>query len=479
MPTLNTGRAHTKKQQSRQETPEPPFSPELLRQLQRLERQLADSDGRCSIEIMGVAHIGDAGQEIIDKAKNAQIVTLELPRKVVRAGLDDERTKVFERNAFWKSMVNALGPVSDEKLVKGIEVNHTVRTALRRLTLHYGYGTLAPSSLTFELKKDSWPNEGECRSEDMDKFMELGLLEKQDFEKLQQHNWVVADNMELARLLMAVVAHNREQHGAPYSEEEWPIRISRDLYLVAVGSGRYACGGRGMTTFIKEPDESLQRAYDLVYSALAEPGLHLTLAERGTLSVVVLQTFLLSHSELKDAEEMAYFLCQYARKHKDEKEIRLLHIGGALHSEHIRQVLLSACPGSRIGISATVDPRLDHVRLDASIEAFFQDHIPLTDMLSAIKAEGFEVHAESERVADLVRQSIAEHRDDFDRRLLIRRLMREKDDGTIEQYRKVCNEEAYLVSLRPDVLLAKYMRMLPELGSRSDEDTEDPKKEGS
>ncbi len=69
------------------------FEPSMQRQFQRLARLLADNHISCKIDIMGVCHMYEAGQEIINKTKDTQMVTLELGRNATNAAISGDSRK--------------------------------------------------------------------------------------------------------------------------------------------------------------------------------------------------------------------------------------------------------------------------------------------------------------------------------------------------------------------------------------------------
>ena len=431
----------------------PLFEPKLQRQLQRLEQMLKDSGRSCSVELMGVLHSWDAGLEIIGKAKNAQMVTLELTRNIVNTGLADKESRILERNQFWGSLVKALRTDNEAQLVKGIEVNQTVRVASKRLSLHCRDMTLAPSFFTFELKSTD--------SKDLMLCQDYGFITPLDILAFKQCNWVIVESKELSYTLMELVTKVLEEQHNNFGKT-WPMKVTEDLYLASY-TNKKPSDGRWLITFMKEPDQSLLRAKELIEDVLSELNMGLTRMEKKWISLDAMEMILLSHAELKEAKEIFNCLYQYARNHPEEKQMHLLHIGGAMHSAAIGQALQSNLTGeSGIEVSLTADPRFNGHITDASFSAFFHDRIPFNELLSGVKAKGYEVYAEPERIEGMVRKALAGNRAEFEKRLLIHRITEKdrKEYKTLARTKELNRMMTDLSGLDSNSLHVKYLNQL-------------------
>ncbi len=436
----------------------------MQRNFQRLETMLRDSDSSCNIELMGVAHVGRAGQGIIDAAKSAQILTLELPRNIVHIGLAGEQTRILEKNAFWRSLINGIRDQAGTQMVRGIEVNQTMRIAYKRLMPHYGSGGLSPSMYILEVE--------DTHNKTLDFLKKHRLLSKDDLLALQQYNWAIVDNKRLFytvyNAMRDVLKHGNNEHLNKHSfDMRWHRHFSTELRLAAI-SNEIPKNGRYLTTLIKEVDSSLVRSNALIVKSLARMNLGLTVSERYTIGLCALQTVLLSHAELKDAEEIFTCTYQYAKQHGGEN-IRLLHIGGAAHTALIRDMLMSSISeGSRINVSMMNDPRFEASSVDVitvSIPAFFRRHIPFNELLSSVWADHYEVYADPKNIVSMVRKAITENLAEFYKILFIDRMVGGKDD-TLSDCKKINKKKSDLDALPINVLYAKYMRSVPELGDK-------------
>ncbi len=188
--------------------------------------------------------------------------------------------------------------------------------------LHYGSSIFSPSFFTFELK--------DTESKDIRLFQEHGLIKEQEALDLQRHNWAIVDNKELFDKLVYAVSWVFDHNEKEELRKAWPIQITEEIYLAAHSKTENAFGRKIFDDIHQRTEPSqLLKAKECISDMLTRMPLQLTSSDNMTVCLNALQAFLLCHAERNDAEEIVHFIYQYAQKHKDEKQIHLLHIGSS------------------------------------------------------------------------------------------------------------------------------------------------------
>lgn len=418
------------------------FTPKDQRKLGRLEDQFSQADSVCFIDVHAIAHDWEPGEEITLATKSADVVTLELTRNVVTQGLAGGESQILGRNPFWKGIVDGLTEVDREQLVRGVEVNQTARVGWKRFALHTGSG-LAPGLLTIEV-------------EDTNNPQLYKLLPEEHGERLQKYNWVTVEEDE-----WSVRALHKSSRGFARVREgklpkRFPIYLFPGGYLVSDAFDQYEeFEGRHPVTYMKKPDQSVIAANSDLIDAFSGIPMELSDQEKRSLAHDVMLKSVLSHAELKDAEEILYNVYQYAKQKRDVAgNMRAVHIGGADHAESIAYVLGSHIKNKdAISVSVVDDPRFRVPLLRGGTLEFLRRTIPFEDRLRGITVEGFEIYADPPVIVANALNAIFDNFEDFQKRILVERICPYNELGkTLDSYKRVVEIQSDLYDLNTEEL---------------------------
>lgn len=390
---------------------------ETRRRLSKISEILSGKDSRCTVNLLGVVHDWEPGGEILDRISKADIVTLELTRNVVKSGLSAGPSKILQKNIFWREIVASLRE-NQQGIIRGIEVNQTPRVAWKRFSLHHGEATLGAAFLTVEADRE---------------FVEdlVCCLSEEDLGSLKKFNWLMLDSIPVTALFLDLV---HEAVKSPDFKGRLPLSLCDGFSLVSLNDKEHDAE-RFVTTLMLPPHHSLEEARLAIEGELKQSSVFLSDLELSSLARAVMEDYLLAQAELNDAEEIVYALSQFVRRGlKPQQGISVLHIGGAGHSSIISQII-SEClpPGCKnIEVVLSHDPRFGPYK--GWISQFFKENIPLTDLLSVAKVKGFEVSVDPQKAAREVVLAINRNKEDFQKRILVERIIDKKYAGSEESF---------------------------------------------
>lgn len=408
------------------------FDAKIARSIPRIEKELVDSHAECLVELLGVAHSWHPGKKILAKVQDADVVTLELTRGVVKESLQGKSSRLLGRNRFWQKVIE-VAKTDAGKMVRGIEVNQTFRVAWKRLHLHNGLSVLASAPFTVEVDSETVP--------------ELtNLLLPDDFKKFDSYGWLTTDDLQVyAAVITRVNDSLKGDHNFPLH----PLPLWQGVNLVSLDYESFKRGDH-LITFIKPPNSSLVKAQEIIREQLAKTECDLSEEELRKVSSFALLDFLLARVELTDAEEIIYALDQYCKRScLSGKNNHLLHIGGGAHRDSIFRILrLVLTPYSdTIHLLAAMDPRMSEGKGD--IWRLFKDALPFEQRLAAVGIKDGEVEIDQERLFQTVGSVLTEYREDFYKRVLVRRILGKThpQSSTLKDYSSMVKERDRLYQL--------------------------------
>lgn len=387
------------------------FTPREIRQLGKLEDRFLEAGVSCYVDIFEIAHDFDPGP-VTDEARKYDVVTLELTRGVVQAGLNDDESRVLKRNEFWRKVVESLRGDKDGKLIRGIEVNQTARIGWKRLSLTQSDLSLYHTNLTVEVS-------------DPGSLNLLKYMSKEEAEALLKYNWVSSDNQETALKVFrkALKSYDMMKAGKIKKDPNTPLSFPPNIRLIHIDTEKDDGEDPFTTVFLKPPDQSLVQALTDLQTMFENTPLDLTEDERGSLSRDVMMKFILSHAELKDAQEILLALYQSTKKSGTNEEHATLHIGGADHAPAIEYVFKKYLQGSSIQIRRKPDPRFQSEIMKGSVLTFLGSAIPFEERVGGISIKGFEVYGNADRIVESTSKAIYENFEEFERHVLIERII--------------------------------------------------------
>lgn len=423
----------TEKQIRREELD--PIYGETRRRLRRVNESLINQKASCSIEVMGVSHIGHPGP-ILQEIEKADIVTLELIRGVVAKGLGGESGNVLKQNIFWSEIIQHLKNDSENKLILGVSANRDVRNAGKRLNSHNH--SSAPNSYIYAV---------EIEEKNINK-LEI-LLSAGERETLEKYKWIMVENH------VAVFAINQLVERA---EKQMDISTLQSIpltdWLTLVHSDVREFSKRHLTvSFNLPPDPSVLDAEQKIYKVIETsfPNF-LSAQEIKSVGHFGLEAFLYSPSDLTEAREITYALDQFIKKKglKPNQHIKVIHLGGAVHTSNIVDILKKSLPRNHdaINIAHTDDIRTGS-GIEGGIEEFFRKNIPFSEAYGAISLSNHELTIDSEKTANLIRLAITNDRNDLLKRILIDMIITEKykkSPDILNTYKKLYVDQRKLYS---------------------------------
>lgn len=399
---------------SKYEIDQPLFTSKDQNRLHRLEGWMVDSGSTCQIDIMAIGHAWEPG-EILTELKEGDVVTLELTRGVVDAGIEGSDSQLLDRNLFWRGLIEGLREVRDGKLIRGVEVNQTARNAWKRLDLSSGTN-ISSALLTVEVND---PENNDLTH----------VLSDEAIEALRIYNWITVDDAFVA----AKVMHRLNKSYRMMSEgkirkhsDHIPLSFPPNLSLAADNiRDKEELNGHFPVTFMKSPDSTLVSATQHLQEMFSDLPIELTTDESKSFSLDAMLKFILSHAELKDAEEILTATYQFAYRLQPDnlRNIRTIHTGGADHAEAIQYALQKHVGNPNVvGVTIKHDPRFPKPLLRGGTLEFFKRNVPFEDRLSGIQVEGFEAYADPDFITKKTQQAITENFDDFKRRVMVDRI---------------------------------------------------------
>lgn len=371
------------------------FTPKQERRLHRLEKHFANSSQVGQIDIFAVAHSWESAG-IVDEAVKYDVVTLELTRGVVQAGLSGESTSISNKNVFWREVIEGLRPVQDGKLIRGVAVNQTARVAYKRfassLNPEYAFGRHA----TIEVTDPTDPLLGKFLTDD-------------NLSALLKYNWINTDDQMTAftaftkfNKTMDMIKKGKISDRKIKEEHKVPLSFPRNIeFLLCLKSEEKEDKEPLVITFFKTPDRSLLDAHDALTQMFSDLPLDLSPKESSSFSRDVITNSLMAHAERTEAWELVNALCQYVESDQPKANTNALHIGGSFHSKPIKYIIDTHIEnGDALKVNIKDDPRFDKPISTGSAYHFLADISPYGDRLSGTNIEGHEAYANPDLVKD-------------------------------------------------------------------------------
>ncbi len=368
------------------------FTPKQERRLHRLEQHFVDNSQVGQIDIYAIAHDWEPS-EIVDDAVSYDVVTLELTRGAVQAGLSGEDTSISKRNIFWRQVVEGLRPAQEGKLIRGITVNQTPRVSYKRfmssLNPEYAFGRHA----TVEVADPTAPI--------LEKF-----LSDADIAKLLKYNWINTDDQNASLTVftkfiksMEMMKKGKISKRNILDNHKVPLSFPNNIeFLLSLQPEKREDDKPFIITFFKAPDRSLFEAQNALTQMFADLPLDLTTAEKGSLGRSAITNSLVAHAERTEAWELVNALCQYVESSQPTPNTNALHIGGAIHSQSIKHVIDKHIGNQDVlKVNIKDDPRFDRPILSGSLN-LLMDITPFQDRLAGTRIEGYEAYANSDFV---------------------------------------------------------------------------------
>lgn len=399
----------------RQETENQLFSSRYRSSVSGLERRLVGSNAVCDVRLLAIAHDWSPGAELLQAVRDADVVTLELTRNMVTETIAGQDSQIANKNIFWREVLGALRESDKDRIVRGIAIDQTSRNAWKRLSLHFGDKGIGSGILTIEVED---PNDPKLKT----------LLSNKDRENLRTRNWVVSENPRTAQKAFNgfLKAFRRYEKGKAKSLS--PLYLFKGVSIVSDQFDKldeYQEEGRYPIVFMTPPDASILTARNLVSEALR--GFHfLSDVERDEMAGGIISDFIMSHAELKDAQEIMHAVSAFAKtKQIRDGVLKAVHLGGALHTRFILNAINSQLNNPEsVQVASVDDPRFEHPLIEYSTAEFFKERIPTLERLNSIRVEGFEVYADPERIARNVERAVFSDSEEFLRRYLSSELAR-------------------------------------------------------
>lgn len=199
-------------------------------------------------------------------------------------------------------------------------------------------------------------------------------------------------------------------------------------------------------TFMLPPHKSLIVSYHRVLTQLEKIDF-LNEREVKDLGQYVILTYLLSSSELTEAEEMTYFANQYVRREmKSGQDVSLLHIGGAHHTKPLFEILSKGLPNfdSRTIVKETYDSQTGPYR--GGLATFIRDSIPFESRIKALSMLGNETMLDPDLVSLQVNDALVKHREDLEIRISIAHAIKEMypDVKVLSVFNEACRKRTQL-----------------------------------
>jgi hypothetical protein len=381
-------------------TPEANIYHDAKKQLRMLNYHLSTSSASCDIELHGIQHKDYPDGASLEKLRGADVVTLELSRGVVHAGLQNRDSKVLQKNLFWKSIVDELHGIAENKKIQGIEINQTPRVAWKRFSLHQGVITLTPSPLIIEIQKEHIPNLS-------------SLLDEHELETLQKRNWLITESPEIADPIYE--SFEQSLNARSNTKLSYPIPLWAGASVVCSNLTN-SMGESDLEdytiTFITPPHPSLIEANTQIQQVLRTTGFF---DDKEILSVALstMCTFLLSPAELTEVQEIAYVAKQFVAHNmkSNQKNINVLHLGGAFHTPVLFDIFQASVPiDANIDITSTFDSKASKMN---ALGTFFRDNISFEHRMEAVKVKGYDVIVTPKLIGQYVKEAIYRNMDKF------------------------------------------------------------------
>ncbi len=384
------------------------FTPKEEHRLHRLEQHFTNNATVGQINIFAIAHDW-APEGIVDEAVKHDVVTLELTRGVVQAGLSGESTSISKKNVFWQQVIEGLIPVQEGKLIRGVAVNQTARVAYKRfassLTPDYAFGRHA----TVEVTDPTAPILGK-------------FLSDADIAKLLKYNWINTADQKASLTVFTkfnksidMMRKGKISKGKIIDNHKVPLSFPYNIeFLLSLKSEEKEIEKPFVVTFFKTPDRSLFEAHNALTQMFADLPLELDEDESSSMGKEVLLGSLLASAELSEAKELLNALYQRTVSVSPTAYASTLHVGGGFHAKPIKQVIDRHISNKdALTVSIKEDPRFDKPLDTGSLSAFLRDITPFDVRLTGINIEGFEAFANADiakNTRDIMEANIKEFR---------------------------------------------------------------------
>jgi|GEM_PF-4951352 len=383
---------------------DPAIYGDVHRRLRLLDQTLTEGDRRVNIDLLGVSHAGLPAEMVIARATQADVVTLELTRGVVRAGLGERNSHVLEQNRFWRTLIRRLRPLQPKQLVLGIEINQTPRIAWKNFSLHHDVTTLSASPLTIEVEPDQisqLPN--------LLAYQGYSSLTPEHLDTLRKRHALTIDDVYATFTATHLTAQALDQPNS-----RWPLVLCPGVSLVCWNDKEVGERRRGnRLTFITPPDPSLDQTFSGIVGILEKFQVR-DKSLAGGLALSAILTYLLAPVELTEAREIALAANQYARHYPKQPEITGVHVGGAHHTAVIESILkVSSPPTPRIAIQAEYDRDYDKKPGMSRLGTFFRNTIPFAHRIRAVNIHGFNATVNPDQILSDVETALSTHQNDF------------------------------------------------------------------
>lgn len=405
------------------------INPEVGKKASRLNMFLAEYRMSCNLRQVGVIHEGKPTDNVLGAVENADVITLELTRGVVNAGMTGEASLVLSKNQFWAELIDYIRKNPDGKIVKGVDVAQAPCFAMKRLNFEMGSAAYAQSFATLQVKEED--------------IRKLGtFLTEEEMDTLRKYKWLGTSS---AKALDAFADAANVALEDP-KKENGKLKLDENILIADYSDNPDL--GRHSLTFVTHPHQSVMETVvrlEGIFSKLPYvPNDQLWLLVYNTIS-----TFMLTYSEVSQALEILGAANQFVRNNRLRgKTVEGVHVGNAAHLETIGRILAENSSGlPKMHTSADYQTGLSQ---RGYLFSFFRDTLSVQDRLDAVTVQNYEVYMNTDLVCRSVEDAIKINEADFEKRVKIYEDVRSRhpDMESTEEYRAILNESSELYSQR-------------------------------
>lgn len=378
----------------------------------RIDERLKAANAQCFVWPMGVFHYDAPGNGIFEKIDEADIITLELVRGAVSAGLAGENGTVLQANSFWREIIDRLKDHCEDKRVVGVATNRDARMAVRRLRAHEGFGGDDAPTFTVEVQEEHI-------------HILSALLSADQLAELKTYKWLRTDDLVISGTIAELV--NDLVKKLPSGVEDlWkrrPFAIFPGLNFVHCNVEQLMVTNNPSTAFMAPPHPSVLESREKISDLVRGLPMNLSDEEVESVTRFAVESFLYAPSCLTEAQEISYALDQYIKNNlRDGQTMRILHIGGSAHTYNITHVLNESIKNSqRIQIGSLDDPRAGNLNGDISV--FFREATPFNRQLADISIVNHDSVLDPQKAAEDTKITIEKHWREFQKRIFIWRIL--------------------------------------------------------
>lgn len=388
------------------------FFQETDNQLRNLEVNLRLHNLDCSINLLGVAHEGRPNPIVFREIDKADVITLELTRHVVQAGLTQEKSQVLRKSLFWRTVIKQLRNKTGGEKIIGIEINPVPRIDWKRLSLHNGERIFSPAPITIEVERES--------------ISELSEIVRPDeLNALERNNWLVTENGDIAYFALETLTKKFKK--LKKGEIKYlPVPLSTGVRIVSCDLDQLSRDLKRMTlkklrkypvAFITPPPPSQIEACKLCRKILRQTKLFEDYQIDYLISGIM-GVYLLSPVSITESREIAHATNQYVRgkRETNKPSVNVLHIGGACHTSRLFKIFSRylSSNDSEIQLKQSYDSKSARILPKISM-SYFKNHIPLLNILSASRINNREVEIFPEIMRRDIEDAIFNNREEFEK----------------------------------------------------------------